>query len=215
MASVKKINLAGEPIGTFEIPEELRDYQCTEGLVHTCIVAHLANRRQGTASTLTKGEVSYSGKKPWRQKGTGQARSGYKASPIWRGGGVVFGPKPRSYHQKVNRKSRRKALFGIIAGKIREGAVQVVDAWTMESPRTKTMSGFKTTLAARKLVCIGMLDNRNAYLSARNVTGIQFLDIDSINVYDLLNATQLVISEAAFSVVEERFQTVKQYSGTK
>ena len=215
MASVDKINLAGETIGKHEIPEDMSAFSCADGLIHSCIVAHLANRRQGTASTLTKAEVRKSGKKPWRQKGTGQARAGYISSPIWRGGGVAFGPKPRSYHQKVNRKSRRKALLGILAGKLRDKKVRVIDAWAMETPRTKTIAGLKTTLAARKLVCVGTLDDRNAYLSARNATNTLFLDVDSLNVYDLLNATQVVISEAALSVVEERFQTVKQYSGTK
>lgn len=215
MASLEKINLAGEKIGTCDIADELHSYPCSDVLVHACVVAHLANRRQGTASTKTKAEVKHTGSKPWRQKGTGRARAGYTSSPIWRGGGVVFGPKPRSYHQKVNRKMRRKALFGVIAAKMRDGKVRVIDEWTMDVPRTKTIAALKNTLNIRKMLCIGTLENRNAYLSARNLNNVLFLDVDSINIYDLANATELVVSEAALNVIEERFRTIKQYAGTR
>jgi large subunit ribosomal protein L4 len=134
---------------------------------------------------------------------------------VWRGGGVVFGPKPRTFHQKVNRKMRRKALFGVIAAKMRDGSVRVIDDWTMDAPRTKTIVGLKNTLDTRKMLCIGTLENRNAYLSARNLTDVLFLDIDSINIYDLANATEIVVSEAAMNIIEERFRTIKQYAGTR
>lgn len=212
MASLDKINITGEKTGSCEISDELQNFPCSEHLVHASILAQLANRRQGTACTKTKGEVNGTGSKPWRQKGTGRARAGYASSPIWRGGGVVFGPKPRSYNQKTNRKSRRKAMYGVIASKIRDGRVRAIEDWNMEAPKTKTFVGLKDTLAVRKLLCIGMVDNRNAYLSARNIVNVQFLDIDSINVYDLVNATDLVISESALKVIEERFQSIKQFA---
>ena len=212
MASLDKINILGEKIGSCEIPEDLQSFPCSEHLVHASILAQLANRRQGTACTKTKGEVKCSGAKPWRQKGTGRARAGYASSPIWRGGGVVFGPKPRSYAQKTNRKSRRKAMFGVIASKIRDGRVRAIEDWAIDAPKTKIFVGLKETLEVRKLLCIGLVENKNAYLSARNITNVQFLDIDSINVYDLVNATDLVISEAALKVIEERFQSVKQFA---
>jgi len=212
MASLDKINISGETIGSCEVSEELQSYPCNEGLVHASVLAQLANRRQGTACTKTKGEVKCTGSKPWRQKGTGRARAGYASSPIWRGGGVVFGPKPRSYTQKTNRKSRRKAMFGVIASKIRDGRVRVIGDWTMEAPKCKTFVGLKSSLEVRKMLCIGQVEDRNAYLSSRNITNVQFLDIDSINVYDLVNSTDLVISEAALKVIEERFLSVKQYA---
>ena len=205
MATVDKINLAGESLGTVTVPQALAEMPCNKDIVHSCVVALQANRRQGNASTLTKGEVDKTGRKPWAQKHTGRARAGYFASPVWRGGGVVFGPKPRSYRQKVNDRTRRAAFFGTLAERIREGAVRVIDTWDVAAPKTKPFAALRGALKLRKMLCVGMPDNRNALLSARNVAGLSFMEAASLNVLDLATHNGLVISAAAWQALEERF----------
>ncbi len=205
MATIDKINLAGESVGQVEVDDKLAEFKCAENLVHACVVAYLAAKRGGNASTLTKGEVTATGAKPWRQKGTGRARAGYRSSPIWRGGGVAFGPKPHSYDKKVNKKVKRKAFYGSFADRIREGKVRIIDNWDIDKPKTKVISDLKKNLSARKLFCIGINENLNAALSARNIPDVNFADVGSVNVYEFVNNSDIVISEAAWKILLGRF----------
>ena len=205
MAKIDKINLTGESVGQIEVDNKLAEFKCAENLVHACVVAYLASQRGGNASTLTKGEVKATGAKPWRQKGTGRARAGYRSSPIWRGGGVAFGPKPHSYDKKVNKKVKRKAFYGSLADRIREGKVRIIDNWDIDKPQTKIISGLKKNLSVRKLLCIGINNDLNAALSARNIPDVYFADVGSVNVYELVNNSDIIISEAAWNVLWERF----------
>jgi len=200
-----KINLAGEQVGQIEVPAALTGYVCSAETVHACVVAHLANRRQGTASTLTKGEVDKTGRKPWPQKGTGRARAGCFASPLWRGGGVVFGPKPREYGKKVNRAMKQAAFFGVLAERVREGQVRIVADWNMEAPKTKVMAQLKKTLGMRSMLCLSDGTARAAYLSARNVGGVSFQPVEATGVYDVARHTGIVVSEGAWQALMERF----------
>jgi len=208
MATLTKINLSGESVGEVELSDALAAYPCNAELAHACVVAQLASRRSGTASTLTKGEVKGSGAKPWRQKGTGRARAGYRSSPIWRGGGVVFGPKPRSYGKRVSKRNRRTAFFGVLADKVRQGQVRVIDGWEMEAPRTKTIVALKNALDTGKLLCVCAADSRNACLSARNVPDVSFMEVGSVSIHDILYHTDLLISEPALRILEKRFKAV-------
>lgn len=205
MGTVTKINIAGEAVGQVEVPEALAAYTCPPEVVHACVVAHLANARQGTVNTLTKGEVDKTGRKPWPQKGTGRARAGYVASPLWRGGGVVFGPKPRDFNMKVNRRTKQLAFFGALAELVRGGQVRVISDWKMEAPKTKVMAGLKKALGMRSMLCVSDGEARAAYLSARNVPGISFQPVNAIGVYDLMRHAGLVIAESAWDQLMKRF----------
>lgn len=205
MATVEKINLAGEPIGQVEAPAALAEFPCNKELVHQCVVALLANRRQGNASSLTKGEVDRTGRKPWAQKHTGRARAGYFGSPVWRGGGVVFGPKPRSFGKKVNEKSRKAAFFGTLAERLREGSIRVIDSWNVEKPNTKSFAALAGKVGLRSLLFVGTPADKAAHLSTRNLAAASFMDVGSINVYDLATHYGLVISDAAWKQLQDRF----------
>ena len=201
---VDKINLSGEIVGKYEVADALSTAECNPSLVHACVLAHLANKRQGTHSTLTKGEVNRTGKKPFRQKGTGRARAGYFSSPVWRGGGIAFGPKPRDYSQKVNKRVKRSALIGILADKLREEKVLVIESWEMEAPKTKTIATLKTKLNARKMLCVGFGNQENAFLSARNIENVKFMDVTGLNVYDVTNSTLIIMAETAIKAFEAK-----------
>jgi large subunit ribosomal protein L4 len=205
MATIPKINLAGTQVGDVHVSDALASYPCNAAVVHAAVVVHQSLKRRGTASTLTKGTVDATGRKPWAQKHTGRARAGYIASPLWRGGGVVFGPHPHEYYKKINRKARRSALFGVLAERVRAGAVRIVDSWQMDAPKTKTIATLKKALAARTLLCLGLGEQKNAELSARNVAQTVFLDVNATGVYDVLTHATLVIAEDAWRHLEERF----------
>jgi large subunit ribosomal protein L4 len=208
MASITKINLNGEEIGSVDVPEALAEYPSNAALVHACVLAHLAARRQGTASAKTKSEVNKTGSKPFPQKGTGRARGGRMASPLRTGGAVAFGPRPRSYRQKIDRASRRAAFFSVLADRVREGTLRIVDSWDMDAPRTKALAGMQKNLGQAKLLCIGGGDTLNACLSARNIPDMTFLPVGSIGLYDLVCHRGVVISADAWAQLEERFATV-------
>lgn len=210
MATLEKIRITGAAAGTVDVPSWLADATCTPALVHQVMVAHRNAARAGTANTLTKSEVRLTGAKPWRQKGTGRARAGYAASPVWRGGSVVFGPRPRSYRQKVDRAWRRAAARSVLASRVRDGAVACVDSWALDAPKTKTMAGLKAARAARRLLCVGTGDiTLNAQLSGRNIPGVTFVDVSEVDAYTLLTHDRVVVSEDAWEALCARLETGK------
>ena len=204
MPKVDIYNMAGSAVGTMELDEAVFGIQPNEAAMHQVIKAQLANKRQGTQSALTRAEVSGGGIKPWRQKGTGRARQGSTRSPQWRHGGVVFAPKPRDYHQDVNKKVRRLAMRSALSGKVAENKLVVVDALSMEKPRTKDMLACLTALKADKktlLVLEGV--NTNVALSARNLPGVKMAIPGTLNVLDLVNYDTVVATKAAVEMVKE------------
>ena len=207
MAKLTKINIAGENIGEFEVAESLCTAPYKPELAHAVYVAIMASIRSGNASTKTKGEVKATGSKPWRQKGTGRARAGYRASPIWRGGGVVFGPKPRSYDKKVNKRDKKAAFYGILAEIIREDKISVIENWKLEAPKAKVIAALKNKLGTRKLLCVGGTQDINAVLSARNIPGTSFVEAGSLNVIDLADCTGMVISESGLEFLASRCES--------
>jgi len=173
--------------------------------VHDTVVAYRAAQRMGTACTKTMGEVAGSGKKPWRQKGTGRARAGSFASPLWRGGGVVFGPKPRDFSKKVSRKTKQLALRKALTERLKAGDVVLVDDLKLESSKTKD---FVSVLSALELkgsaLIVAQSTDKNLSLASRNVANVALTTSDSLNTYDVLRPDKLVFTRGAFEQVEAR-----------
>ena len=173
--------------------------------VHDTVVAHQAAQRMGTACTKTMGEVAGSGKKPWRQKGTGRARAGSFASPLWRGGGVVFGPKPRDFSKKVSRKTRQLALRKALSERLRAGDVILVDDLKLSSPRTKEFIGVLSDLKCEgSTLIVSQATDKNLTLASRNLANVALATSDSLNTYDVLRPDKLVFTRNAFEKIEAR-----------
>jgi large subunit ribosomal protein L4 len=194
----------GEAIGTVELSEELFAAPINAAVLHQVVTAQLAGRRLGTSDTKTRGEVAGGGKKPYRQKGTGRARQGSRRAPHFTGGGVVFGPQPRSYAQRLPRKMKRLALRGALTAKLGGDAIRVLDAFGLDAIRTKDLLGVLDNLkvAGRVLIVSPARDER-LDLSARNLARVVVLLADSLNVVDLLNADTIVIEQPALARLEE------------
>ena len=194
----------GEAIGTVERSDELFAAPVNAAVMHQVVTAQLAGRRLGTSDTKTRGEVAGGGKKPYRQKGTGRARQGARRAPHFTGGGVVFGPHPRSYAQRLPRKMKRLALRGALTAKLGGDAIRVLDAFGLDAIRTKDLLGVLDNLkvAGRVLIVSPARDER-LDLSARNLARVVVLLADSLNVVDLLNADTIVIEQPALARLEE------------
>ncbi len=178
--------------------------------VHDVVVALQAGRRRGTACTKTKGEVAGSGAKPWRQKGTGRARAGYKRSPVWRGGGVVFGPKPRDYAKGVSKKLKKVALRKALSERIKDGVVYVVDSFAVAEPKTKQFLGLLSSICDtdRTLVVAPAFDH-NTLLAARNVTTALLFPACQVNAEHLLKYRQIILTQDALPILAERMELKK------
>jgi len=204
MPKANLYNMAGEIVGEVELSEAIFGIEPNETVLHAAIKNHLANRRQGTQSALTKGEVSYSTIKPWRQKGTGRARAGYKGSPVWYHGGVAFAPKPRSYRYSMNRKEKRLALKSALALKAAENKIYVVDGLHMDEIKTKSMKAFLTKIGVN---CQAMIVTENVdeviVKSARNIPGIVTTIATILAPYEIMKARAMVIDKAALAKIEE------------
>lgn len=205
MPKIKVVDMSGKELREIEISEVLFASDINETAVHQAVVNHLANRRQGTQSTKTRSEVRGGGRKPWRQKGTGSARQGSIRSPQWRGGGVVFAPKPRDYSYKLPKSLRKVALYSALTSKFNDGKMIVVDDISFDAPKTSKMIEFFDKLGVRKPLVVTETVDKNVYLSARNIEKAAVTYADLINVYELLKHDNLVISESALKRVEEVF----------
>lgn len=174
--------------------------------VHDTVVAFRAAQRSGTACTKTMGDVNGTGKKPWRQKGTGRARAGSFASPLWRGGGVVFGPKPRDFSKKVNKETRRLAVEKVVSSRLISGDVIAVDTLSFDKPSTKGLLNVLAALSAEGtvLLVVDGNNNQNVLLSARNIPHVEAVGVESVNSYQLLRNDKVVITESALKVLALR-----------
>ena len=206
MPKAKMVNMAGQQIGEYELSETVFGIEPNTAVLHDSVVNYLANQRQGTQSALTKGEVSYTTKKPWRQKDTGRARAGYAGSPVWRHGGVAFAPKPRDYGYALNKKTKRLALKSALSSKAAENAILVVDGLHMDEVKTKT---FKTFLDAAgvtgKAMVITENVDENVLKSARNIAGVSVTTATILSPYTILCGGTLVVDKAAVQKIEEVF----------
>ncbi|WP_278673751.1 50S ribosomal protein L4 [Acidaminococcus fermentans] len=206
MPKVAVYDITGKQTGE-EI--ELMDYvfgvEFNEAVVHQAVVMQQANERQGTHATKTRGMVRGGGRKPWKQKGTGRARAGSVRSPLWVGGGTVFGPAPRSHAKDMPRKARRLAIRCALSAKVAEGALVVVDNLTFDAPKTKDaiamLTGFEA--ADKKALIITDGENENVEKSSRNIEKVKALSNDCLNVYDILNAEKVLLAKDAVARIEE------------
>ena len=204
MPKANLYNMAGEVVGEVELSEAIFGIEPNTVVLHSVIKNHLANCRQGTQSALTKGEVSYTTAKPWRQKGTGRARAGYKGSPVWTHGGVAFAPKPRSYRYTINRKEKRLALKSALSIKAAENKIFVVDGLQFEEIKTKACASFLEKLGVTGQAMI-VTENVNEVVikSARNLPGVVTTIATILSPYEVMKARALVVDKAALAKIEE------------
>ena len=206
MSTINVVNMAGKKVGTVELNDAIFGIEPNQAVVHEVVKNHLANCRQGTQSALTRAEVSGGGKKPWRQKGTGHARQGSTRAPQWTHGGIVFAPKPRSYSYVLNKKVKRLAMKSALSAKVAAGELIVVDAIKMDAIKTKDFRAFLNAIKADgKSLVVTAAKDEVVIKSARNIPGVQTSMANLINVYDILNAKNLVVSKDALAVIEEVF----------
>lgn len=205
MHKIQIFSAGGESLDAVEVSSDLLELDRGDQAVHDVIVARQAGRRAGTACTLAKGEVAGSNRKPWRQKGTGRARAGYRQSPVWRGGGVVFGPKPRDYGKKVNRKVLALALRRAFTLRLEEGSVMLVDGISPQSPKTGWMAAFLGKMGISRN-CLVLVRSADAILEriSRNIPWVELSTASEVDVYKLMRAHRIVMTKEAFEDFRER-----------
>ena len=204
MPTVKVRNIKNEEVGEVELSDVVFGAPFNEALVHAAVRNYMANARQGTSATKTRGDVSGAGRKLWKQKGTGRARIASLRSPLWKGGGNVHGPQPRDWSYNMPKKMRQGALRSALSERVREGNVFVVDGWSFDKPKTKDFAQSLTTLGlAGKTLIVDSLDNDNLLLSARNLSHTKVVNSFGLNIYDLLYHDQLVLSRAAAAELDQ------------
>jgi len=207
MPSVDVLDLNNQKVGSVELADKVFGAPVNEDLLYEAVRHYLATRRRGTASTKTRHEVAGSGKKLWKQKGTGRARVGSIRSPLWRHGGTTHGPQPRDYSYHLPRKMQLGALRSALSAKLRDGELRVVREFAVSEPKSKLMRQALTTLEAVKTVLVvDNSDNRNLQLSSRNLEGVKLVTSREVNVYDLLGHERILLSEAAAAKLSEGLQ---------
>jgi large subunit ribosomal protein L4 len=209
MLTARYFNAAGEPAETFELPQDLFDGVVHEPALHQVIKAYLANQRQGTAATKTRGMVSGGKRKAWRQKGTGRARQGSIRAPHWRGGGIVFGPSPRSYHQSVPKKLKALARRSAFNSKALAEQLAVIERFELEAPKTRLVAQLLNRLGldGRKYLLLTQGVNEMLVRSARNLPNVKVLPFGQASAYEVLNGGQLIIEEAALKAQPAQAET--------
>jgi large subunit ribosomal protein L4 len=205
MSELALYNVKGSQIGEVELNKDIFNVDINEHVVHEAVTAQLAAKRNGTASTKTRGEVSGGGRKPWRQKGTGRARHGSIRSPIWVGGGTTFGPRPRDYDKKLPKKVKKLAVKSALTAKVNEDELIIVDKMEFDKPKTKEMIKVLEALKVndQKVLILTANKDEELYKSARNIPGVKVLVASAINVYDILNNDKLIATKNAIEKVEE------------
>ena len=201
---IKVYNTSAKETGKMELNSNVFEQEYNEALIHQVVVAQMANKRQGTKSTLTRAEVRGGGAKPWRQKGTGRARQGSIRSPQWIKGGVVFAPKPRDFSQKVNVKMKRIALLSALSAKVSDNNFTVIDALSSTEGKTKEMASIlKNFNFTNKVLLVVAEDDQNIIRACRNIENLTLINASLINVYDLVANTNCLITKSAVEKIEE------------
>ena len=203
MASIDVVDIKNSKVGTLELADEIFCTEVRSDLMHSSVRVQLLNRRGGNASTKGRSEVRGGGAKPWKQKGTGRARSGTASSPVWVGGGTVFGPKPKEFALSLNKKTKRAALRSALSMKFKDQNMIVLDDFQLTEPKTKDFVGVLDTLKVGKTLLVLGSDNKNVDLSSRNVCDVKVLRSEGINVYDLLKYETLLMTKDAVAKIEE------------
>ena len=204
MPTVAVFNMAGQEVEKIELNDAVFGIEPNVAVMHDVVKNHLANRRQGTQSALTRAEVSGGGKKPWRQKGTGHARQGSTRAPQWTHGGIVFAPKPRCYRYTLNKKVRRLAMLSALSSKVADNQMVVIDNIATEDYKTKTITAMLKAVGAEKKALIVLPEvDKKVIASANNIPGVKTAQVNTLNVYDILNADMFVVAKGAVSKIEE------------
>ena len=204
MANVSVFNLEGNEVGTLELNDAVFGVEVNEHLVHMAVVAQLANKRQGTQKAKTRSEVSGGGRKPWRQKGTGRATQGSTRAPQWTHGGIVFAPKPRDYTVTLNKKVKRLAMKSALSSKVQDNEMIVVDSIATEGYKTKKIAEMLKALGSEKKALIVLSEvDAQVIASAANIPGVKTAQVNTLNVYDILNADKFIVVKDAVSKIEE------------
>ena len=204
MPKVDVYDIKGKKVSDVELAEAIFGIEPNEAIVHSVLVNYLANQRQGTQSTKTRAEVRGGGKKPWRQKGTGRARQGSIRAPQWIKGGIALGPKPRSYSYRINKKEKQLAIRSLLSAKVLDNELTVVDKLEVEEAKTKVMAKALTDLKVEGKALIILADrNDNVLRSSRNIEGVKTIELNTINVFDLLNCNKLVLPLDTVKKLEE------------
>lgn len=204
MPTVALYNTDGQKVGDIELNESVFGAKVRPDVMHQVVVNYLANQRQGTQSTKTRTEVRGGGIKPWRQKGTGRARQGSIRAPQWVGGGVALGPKPRDYRYSVNKKVRQLALKSALSSKVADGDIIVLEDLKLDSIKTKNITAILKNLGVEDKALIVLAgSDKNVYMSARNIKGVQTTFVGAINTYEVLNHTKCIIVKVAVEKLEE------------
>lgn len=206
MPTVQVIDSSGKKIKEVKASDEIFAVPLKEHLLYEVVINYRANQRQGTASTKTRGDVRGGGRKPWRQKGTGRARAGSNRSPIWKGGGTTFGPKPRDYSYSLPKKAKKNALKSALSLKVAEKQLLIVDAIELKEPKTKDAAALIKSLKVDSALIVDKHENKNLFLSARNIPKTKVVDVNQVNVYDVLNYNWLVLTQRAFDSLTEKLK---------
>ena len=211
----KRFGIDGKEMGTVELPKELFEADINEHLIWEAVKSHLGNQRQGTAAAKNRAKVSGGGRKPWKQKGTGRARAGSNTSPLWPGGGVAFPPRPRDYTTRLNAKAKLKALCGALSARARDGAVVILDAPSLDQPKTKTLAELiqKVGLDGRKVLWVFDKIDEKALKSARNLARVRTTESRMLNTYELMNCDSLALTEDGLKRLTERVQAAENDGG--
>ncbi len=204
MPNIDVLDMAGKKVDTVELSEAVFGVEPNTVVMHQMVVNYLANNRQGTQSALTRTEVSGGGRKPWKQKGTGHARQGSTRAPQWTHGGIVFAPKPRSYRFTVNKKVKKLAMKSAFSSKLNDSQLVVLDKVALDEFKTKTIAEMLKAIGADKKALIVLPEvDKKVINSARNIPGVKTAQVNTLNVYDIMNADKLVIVKDAISKIEE------------
>ena len=204
MSVCEILNIQAEKVGEIELNDSVFNIEVNSGILHEVICMQRANRRSGNACTKTRGEVSGGGAKPWRQKGTGRARSGSRTSPVWRGGGTVFGPKPRDYSYSMPKKVKRLALRMALSARNQEGNLIVIDQFQLQEVKTKYFVQVMDKFNVDNCLVITEGDDNDMYLSSRNAVGYKVLPVAGLNVYDILKYSKLMLVKSSLQKIEDR-----------
>jgi large subunit ribosomal protein L4 len=209
MAQARKFGSDGKDLGMVDLPADLFEAPVNEHLIWESVKTYLGNQRQGNAAAKNRALVSGGGRKPWKQKGTGRARSGSNTSPLWPGGGVAFGPKQRDYTSRMNAKARRNALIGALTVRARDGGVLIVDTPALEKPKTKVMAELlgKVGVTGKKILWVFDQPGRVLLQSSRNLDRVETAESQTLNTYALMNCDCLVFTEGGLKSLTERLST--------
>ena len=203
MPKVTVLDMAGKEVSKIDLSDAVFGIEPNKAVMHDMVKNYLANQRQGTQSALTRAEVSGGGKKPWRQKGTGHARQGSTRAPQWTHGGIVFAPKPRSYRYTLNKKVRRLAMKSALSSKVLDNELVVLDKIAMDEYKTKTIAAMLKAVGSEKKALIVLPEKNEKVIASANIPGVKTALVNTLNVYDILNADKFIVLQDAIAQIEE------------